>query len=373
MISALRFIAKYMAALTLLAAILAFFYPDTFIVFGSVFKELFAATMFSLGVVLNRDDLAITLKRPLQIGFGVVTQFIVMPLLAFSLVSVAGLSPSLALGFIIVGSAPGAMASNVIVYLAGGALAFSISLTTVATFLAPLLTPYLIGLLGGESIPINALGLMWTIFYILVIPLSGGMLVRYYLEKGFVLPVFIGHMIIAAIILIIFLLFSSLNLWQISLVSLFLVCLPLSTQLIPRQQVQNTLNWTKEIAPALAALAIIVICAFGLAKNKQQIAEVGAWVFGLVVLLNLIGYLAGWWLAKLYRFDRTHKITLSIEIGMQNAGMGVALALEHFKDRPEVALPGALFAVWCVITAAGASTYFRNKGVPSVNTADMPR
>ena len=81
----------------------------------------------------------------------------------------------------------------------------------------------------------------------------------------------------------------------------------------------------------------------------------------LVILLNALGYLAGWGLARLYRFDHTHRITLAIEIGMQNAGMGVALALAHFRDQPEVALPGALFAVWCIITAAGASAYFRHK------------
>jgi len=138
---------------------------------------------------------------------------------------------------------------------------------------------------------------------------------------------------------------------------------------MPKQQASKTYHWAKEIAPAIASLSIIVICAYGLAKNKNQIVDVGAWVFGLVVLLNLLGYLAGWWLAKLYRFDRTHKITLSIEIGMQNAGMGVALALEHFKDQPEVALPGSLFAVWCVITAAGASAYFRNKSIHEALTS----
>ena len=350
-----------MAIITLLAAVLAFFFPDAFTLFGFIFKELFAVTMFSLGVVLNREDLLITLKEPLRIGFGVITQFIVMPLFAFSMVSLTGLPPSLTLGFIIVGCAPGAMASNVIVYLAGGALAFSISLTTVATFLSPLLTPYLIGLLGGETIPINALGLMWTIFYILVIPLSGGMLVRYYLDRGFQRPVFIGQIITAIIILSLFSFQSNLTSWQVMFLSIFIVLMPILVLLMPRQYAPLTFSWIKEIAPALAALAIIVICAYGLAKNKDQIVDTGPWVFGLVIILNLLGYLAGWWLAKLYRFDRTHKITLSIEIGMQNAGMGVALALEHFKDQPEVALPGALFAVWSVITAAGASAYFRRK------------
>jgi BASS family bile acid:Na+ symporter len=79
------------------------------------------------------------------------------------------------------------------------------------------------------------------------------------------------------------------------------------------------------------------------------------------VLLNALGYGAGWMLARLYRFDHRHQVALAIEIGMQNAGLGVVLALEHFKATPETALPGALFAVWCILTAAGATSWLRRR------------
>ncbi|MGD8925242.1 MAG: bile acid:sodium symporter family protein [Thioalkalispiraceae bacterium] len=361
MVSILRFIATYMAFLTLIAALVAFTLPDTFLVFGSIFKELFAATMFSLGVVLDRKDLVTTLRRPAQIVLGVCTQFIVMPLLAYTIVTLAGLPPSLALGFIIVGSAPGAMASNVIVYLARGALAYSIALTTVATFLAPLLTPLLIDLLANQTIAVDPAKLMWTIFYILVIPLAGGMLMRFYLDKGFAVQRFLLHVTGAAIMLALFSYFGDFQTWQILLAFVFLVGLPLAASQVKKDITLTVLSWAKEIAPAIASLSIIIICAFAVAKNQASIAKVGTWVLLLVILLNALGYLAGWLLAKLYRFDKTHQITLAIEIGMQNAGMGVALALAHFQSQPEVALPGALFAVWCIITAAGASTYFRHK------------
>jgi len=361
MIATLRFIATYMAVLTLLAALVGFFFPATFLVFEYLFKELFAATMFSLGVVLNRNDLLITLKHPLRIGLGVFTQFVVMPLLAFGIVTLAGLPPALALGFIIVGSAPGAMASNVIVYLAKGALAYSIALTTVATFLAPFLTPLLIDLFANQNIDVNPLKLMWTIFYILVIPLAGGMLMRLYLDKGFALKRFALHIIGAGIVLGLFHTFANFLVWQQTLAFGFLVGLPLISSLRRAEHSKLILNWAKEIAPAIASLSIIIICAYAVAQNHAAIAQVGGLVMSLVILLNALGYLTGWFLAKLYRFDHTHQITLAIEIGMQNAGMGVALALAHFKAQPEVALPGALFAVWCIITAAGASAYFRRK------------
>ena len=361
MITVLRFIASAMAPLTLAAAIVGFIWPQTFTLFGFIFKELFAATMFALGVVLNPADLTNTLKHPQRIVLGVLTQYIVMPLLAFTIATLAGLPPALALGFIIVGSAPGAMASNVIVYLAGGVLAFSIALTTVATFLSPVLTPLLVKYLGGPFMDIHFWQLMWTIIYILVVPLAGGMLLRHYLSRSFNTNFMVNHIIAALILLSLMRYQSDFANWQLILSSLFVLILPVAGSTLNKQISNTVLDWAREIAPAIASLAIIVICAFAVAKNQQQIANVGLLVFVLVILLNALGYVAGWYLAKLYRFDQAHQLTLSIEIGMQNAGMGVALALAHFSEQPEVALPGALFAVWCIITAAGATSWLRHK------------
>lgn len=299
----LRLIANGLAPLTLIGAILAYFMPEYFLIFGSVFKWLFAATMFALGVVLEPTELNDTLKHPQRIGLGVLTQFLLMPTMAFILVKLADLPPALALGFIIVGAAPGAMASNVIVYLAGGAMAFSIAMTTVATFLSPLITPALVETLGGHLLPIPFWGMTQTILLTVVLPLTLGMLLRRQLKQG--------------------------------------------------------LDVAKEIAPAVAAIAIIIICTYAVAANQARISQVGLDVLLLVVLLNALGYLGGWFLAKLYGFDLRHRLTLAIEIGMQNAGMGVVLALAHFQDTPETALPGALFAVWCILTGAGATAYFR--------------
>lgn len=300
-----RLIANGLAPLTLIGAVLAYFMPETFLVFKSIFIWLFAATMLALGVVLEPKELTDTLQHPKRIGLGVMTQFLLMPTMAFIVVKLANLPPALAIGFIIVGSAPGAMASNVIVYLAGGAVAFSIAMTTVATFLSPLLTPTLVEMLGGQFLPIPFWEMMRTILLTVVLPLALGMVLR--------------------------------------------------------RQLKQNLDAAKEIAPAVAALAIIIICSYAVAANQTRISQVGLDIFLLVVLLNGLGYLGGWLLARLYGFDQRHRLTLAIEIGMQNAGMGVVLALAHFGDTPEAALPGALFAVWCILTAAGATAWFRYK------------
>ncbi len=305
LISLFRLFTNALAPLTLAGAVAAYFFPEVFLPFKYVFKWLFAATMFALGIVLHPPELHDTLRHPRRIVLGVLTQYGVMPLLAFLVATLGGLPPALALGFIIVGSAPGAMASNVIVYLAGGAVAFSIALTTVATFLSPLLTPSLVEWLGGRLLPIPFWNMMQTILLVVVVPLGMGMALRRHLG--------------------------------------------------------SRLQLAQEAAPALASLAIIIICSYAVAANQGRIGTVGWKVFLLVVLLNALGYAAGWFLARLYRFDYRHQVTLAIEIGMQNAGLGVVLALEHFRETPQTALPGALFAVWCILTAAGATSWLRRK------------
>ena len=300
----IKLISDNLAPLTLFMAISAYLLPDVFLIFEHVFLWLFAATMFSLGIVLDPYELKQVRHQPKQISLGLLTQFTVMPFLGAIAAYSSGLSNEIALGLVIVACAPGAMASNVVVYLAGGALAYSIALTTVATLISPLLTPVLIEWIGGALLPIPFWPMMKTIVLIVVLPIILGMLVKRHLGK--------------------------------------------------KTQVMT------EIAPAIAVLSIVIICSYAVAANQERIADVGMQLFLIVVAINLIGYLAGWHLARLYGFEKKLQIALAIEIGMQNAGLGVALALKHFAA--ETALPGAIFAVWCILTAAGMTAYLRQRG-----------
>jgi BASS family bile acid:Na+ symporter len=308
----LRWIARGLAPLTLIGALVAFLYPPFFLIFKDSFLWWFAATMLALGVVLEPAEFVDTLKRPVPIALGLLTQFTVMPLLGFLVAYFSGIDPALALGFVIVGCAPGAMASNVIVYLAGGAVAFSIALTSVATLISPVVTPLLVELLGGVFLEIPFWPMVRTIALIVLVPLLVGMALRRLL----------GRRLAAA----------------------------------------------SQVAPAVAVVAIVIIIGYAVAANQERLATVGPMVLAMVVVMNGLGYLAGWHLARLYRFDRGYQLTLMIEIGMQNAGLGVALALRHFSA--ETALPGALFATWCVLTGAGASAYLRRRAPAEVASVD---
>jgi len=299
----LHFISNGMAPLTLACALLAFYQPAIFMVFKPTFLWLFAASMYALGVVLEPADLRFTLKKPKPIALGVLCQYSIMPLLGAAAAWAAQLPPELALGVIIVGCAPGAMASNVIVYLAGGAVAFSVALTTVATFLSPALTPLLVKSLGGAYLPIPFWPMMQTIILTVLLPLILGMLSRKTLGER---------------------------------------AAPLIS-----------------FAPTMASIAIIIICAYAVAANHDRLSNINSSLFAVVITINALGYLLGWLVAKLFKLTAAYRLTLAIEIGMQNAGLGVALALKHFS--PETALPGALFAVWCILTGAGVSSWLRHQ------------
>ncbi len=296
---------RFLAPLTLIAAAIAYFQPSLFMWLQTSLSWLFAATMFALGIVIEPEELGETVRTPGRIGLGVLAQYTIMPLLGLMAAIIAKLPPELALGFVLVGSAPGAMASNVIVYLAGGAVAYSVSLTVVATLLSPLATPFLVQQLGGAFMEIDFVAMMIKIMWMVVIPLISGLLIRRYL--GPALPA------------------------------------------------------ARALAPAIAAISIVLICAFVVAANRDRLADLGPVVILLVVLMNALGYMLGWLYARFCRFDHQHRITLSIEIGMQNAGMGVVLAATQFPGQSGVALPAALFAFWSVITAAATTAWLRRQ------------
>jgi len=151
---------------------------------------------------------------------------------------------------------------EIVTYLVKGDVAYSISLTTVSTLLAPVLTPTLTYLLAGHFMKVDFLGLFLSIIYTVVIPLIAGYSLRHFLKEK---------------------------------ITPFL-----------------------QVFPAISVAAIVIICAVVVALNQKFIGQAILVLFSLVVLLNAWGYFAGYFSGKLFRFNEKRKRTLSIEIGMQN-------------------------------------------------------
>ncbi len=299
----LSFYTKYFAIWVVIFACVAYFLPGPFVALRDYNKWFFALTMFGIGATLCVDDFKRIAKNPVIVLIGCCAQFSIMPLGAFVLAKAFGLGPEIAVGLILTGSAPGAMASNVMCYIAKADAAYSVSLTTVSTLLCPLLTPGLTFILAGALMKVDFWEMVISVMEMVIIPLFVGFGLRHYFK----------------------------------------------------QAVEKVLV----IFPAISATFIIFICSLVIAMNKEYLAQVTWLLLAAAVILNIYGMSAGFGVGAAFRMEQRQKRTLSIEIGMQNAGLGTALALEHFG--PRTAMPAAIFVFICIITASVASAVWQRK------------
>ncbi|KPJ66093.1 MAG: hypothetical protein AMJ43_09140 [Coxiella sp. DG_40] len=290
----LSFYTKYFAVWVVLFGVVAYFVPKPFIALKSYNEWFFALTMFGIGAVLSHKDFKRILEKPIIVLIGCCAQFSIMPLGAFLLAKLFGLPPEIAVGLILTGSAPGAMASNVMSYIAKADTAYSVSLTTVSTLLCPLLTPGLTFLLAGSVLAVDFWAMVLSVLKMVIVPLLAGFGIRYLLKGG--------------------------------------------------------IDKVLKIFPAISVTFIIFICSLVIALNKDYLAEVTGPILAAGVILNIYGMLGGYGVGSAFRMANRRRRTLAIEIGMQNAGLGTVLALKHFGEK--AAIPAAIFVFICIITAS---------------------
>jgi BASS family bile acid:Na+ symporter len=290
----------------LLAAVAAYLAPQVFATLKPAIVPLLGLVMFGMGMTLQPASFVAVARRPTLVALGVALQFLVMPAAAWTIATLLGLSPQIAAGLILVGSCPGGTASNVICYLARGDVALSIALTTSSTLLAVLATPFLTLLYVGERVPVPAGEMLLSVLKIVLIPVVLGTAVN------------------------------------VSLGS--------------RLQ-----GLKRALLPLVSVLAIALIIAIIVALNRDQLHELAPSVAVAVALHNLSGLLIGYWLPFWLGFGPRIARTLAIEVGMQNSGLGVALAVQYFS--PIAALPGALFSVWHNLSGSLLAALWRRRSI----------
>ena len=122
------------------------------------------------------------------------------------------------------------------------------------------------------------------------------------------------------------------------------------------------------IFPAISVTFIIFICSMVIALNKNRLGQVTGFVLITAVILNLYGMLCGYSIGSAFRMEVRRRRTLAIEIGMQNAGLGTVLALEHFGE--QAAIPAAIFVFICIITASVMAEIWQKKPLETVTVAE---
>ncbi len=304
-----NFIAKWMGVMVLMVAALSLIVPASLAWIGTwVINPMLGIIMFGMGLTLSPQDFKIVLSRPKDILIGCLTQFTVMPLLAWGLTWAFSLPQELAIGVILVGCCPGGTASNVITYLAKGDLALSVGMTAASTVLAPLLTPLLVWLLAGTMVNVHTTGMLLSIVYIVILPIVCGLLCQRFIPK-------------------------------------------ITQRVTP-------------YLPAFSSIAVAMTVGIVVAHNADRLMTAGLLVVLVVMLHNMLGLGVGYLVGRLLHLQRAKSVALSIEVGMQNSGLATSLAVMHFAAFPLATIPGAVFSVWHNISGAIiARIYSRNNKI----------
>ncbi len=273
----------------LLGGALALMHPAWFAWFrGDFITWGLAVIMLGMGLTLTVDDFRRALKLPRAVGIGVAAHYVIMPFLGWSIARLLKLETPFAVGLILVSCCPCGTASNVVNYLARSNVALSVLMTICSTLGAIVMTPLLTKWLAGKYVPVDALGLFLSTVKIVLAPVIGGVLLNRYaprVVKG-VLPA----------------------------------------------------------APLVSVLAITLICTGIIGGSAKDFARSGGVLILAVVLLHAGGFILGYCASRLLRCDELTSRTISVEVGMQNSGLGAALAREQFAALPLAALPCAISA-----------------------------
>ncbi|MBP5381554.1 MAG: bile acid:sodium symporter family protein [Bacteroidaceae bacterium] len=316
MLKMLQFISRWLANNTSLfiigIAVLTFFVPELFTwVRGNTQTVILGLIMLTMGLTLTTDDFLIMARRPLDIFIGTCAQFFIMPCVAYLLVRVFHLEPALALGILLVGCCPGGVSSNIMSYLCNGDVAFSIGMTCASTLLAPVMTPLLIQLTAGEIIEIDAIGMFQNILIVTVIPVGVGCLLNYLYSRR---------------------------------------------EIFPKLQ---------SLMPGTSVLCLACIVGGVISAIHDDLIARGfilfLWTFAVVFCHNATGYLLGWAAGRAAGFSKAKKRTISIEVGMQNAGLATVLAAHFFATQPLSVLPCAISCAWHSISGTILAGYFHRK------------
>lgn len=287
----------------LLLSLLAYFYPALFIQAKGGIIPLLASVMFFMGMTLTWQHFKNALQQPLLIVLTLCIQFLFMPLFAYGLANALQLSADHTIGLVLVGCSAGGTASNVICYLAKGNVALSILMTMASTLCAVIAMPLLSYVYLHQSIAVPVVDMMRSILMIVLIPVLSGTAINSFLGQY--------------------------------------------------------LTKAQGVFPVFSSLAIVLIIAIIVALNQQNFAHLSWALFLAIILHNLFGMGVGYLIPRLLKYDAAICRTVSIEVGMQNSGLSVALAMKYFSVA--AALPGAIFSIWHNVSGSVLASYWRQK------------
>jgi bile acid:Na+ symporter, BASS family len=287
----------------------ALYYPGYFLEVNGykltgLITPLIQLIMFGMGTSMSVKDFVGVIKMPKAVGIGVASQFIIMPALGFTLANLSNFPAEIAAGIILIGCSPSGLASNVMNYLAKANLALSITITSVTTLLAPLVTPLLMKFLAGAFVQIDAVAMMWDICKMVIVPIGAGLLFNKLLS--------------------------------------------------------GKAKWLDDAMPLVSMFGIAFIITIITAAGRDSLLDIGGVLILIVLVHNMFGYLLGYWSGRLFRMPERDCRTIAIEVGMQNGGLASGIAKEMGKIAT-VGLAAAIFGPLMNITGSILASYWHRR------------
>ncbi|MFD3408877.1 bile acid:sodium symporter family protein [Aquirufa sp. HETE-83D] len=293
----------------ILAVIVTLIFPEPFIGFGDLKFKIFIIPllqiiMFGMGTTMKMTDFAEVLRSPKAVVLGVFFQFTIMPFVGWGLTKLFQFPSEIAAGIILVGCMPCGLASNVMSYLAKANVALSLTLTSIATILAPVLTPLLMKNLAGQLIEIDLWAMVWEISKLIILPIFFGVLYNKLLGSRFI--------------------------------------------------------WFEKALPTISMWSVGTIVVIITANGRNALVAVGPLLVLVCLLHNLFGFILGYWGGRLSRLPEKDCRTIAIEVGLQNAGLASGLAMAMGKVGT-LGLPAAIFGPVMNINGSALANYWKGK------------
>ncbi|MEA1874199.1 MAG: bile acid:sodium symporter family protein [Bacteroidota bacterium] len=264
-----------------------------------------AIIMFNLGLSLRILDFKHILKQPRQLLIGLTAQIIILPLIAFGIASISTLSSEMKVGIMLIAACPGGAVSNLITYYLKGSVSLSVSLTTINSVIILGSLPAIIWIaltqfLGeSETVTMSVQETILKIFAMILVPTSLGMLLRH-------------------------------------------------KRRLTAYKIEQIMKYLSVILLAIVYSFVIFEKNGGQRTSIAEYFEIAPWVF----LLNLLGMLTGFWMARFNGLNIKKQITLSVEVGIQNSALAITIASSAaFLGNHQMALPAVVYGMFTFFSA----------------------
>jgi BASS family bile acid:Na+ symporter len=349
------------------------FFPSAFdtwfgVDLGIFIVPLIQIIMFGMGTTLNVGDFTRVVKLPWPVFIGLILQFSVMPFTGFGIATMFGFEPEVAAGVILIGSCPGGVASNLMTFIAGGNVALSVTMTSCSTLASPLMTPFLMKMLAGKLVPIDFVAMMLSILNMIIVPIIAGLVankILYSKKKIYhsAIPLFVIALACIALAFIFGFIpakvYGSLSAIKSGLVLGFaLIGIVALAKLIISILLRGPENWMDKALPLVSMAGICYIIAIITARSSEKLLSVGLLLILAAVIHNFIGYILGYWIARLVKLEESSCRTIAFEVGMQNGGMASGLAMTVLNSA-NAALGPAIFGPWMNISGSVLANYWQ--------------